>query len=31
MKNGYGVYKWASGNIYEGNYINDERSGKGIM
>ena len=30
-KNGYGVYKWASGNVYHGNYVDDERSGEGTM
>lgn len=28
---GYGVFKWASGNIYKGNYEGDMRNGYGEM
>jgi len=28
-KHGYGIFSWASGNIYKGNYIDDLRSGFG--
>lgn len=31
MKNGFGFYQWASGNIYKGDYHNDERHGEGKM
>ena len=31
MKNGKGTYSWASGNIYKGDYFNDERHGNGQM
>ena len=31
MKNGMGTFTWESGNIYHGNYINDERMGYGEM
>lgn len=30
-KEGYGIFKWASGNIYRGMYKNDEREGIGEM
>ena len=30
-KNGYGTYKWKSGNIYRGKYQDDERHGYGEM
>ena len=30
-KNGFGVFKWASGNVYEGYYVDDERNGRGTM
>ena len=30
-KEGYGVFKWASGNVYRGQYRNDEREGIGEM
>lgn len=30
-KEGYGVFKWASGNVYEGMFKDDERHGKGKM
>jgi hypothetical protein len=30
-KHGYGVFKWASGNIYKGNYKEDDRHGYGEM
>jgi len=30
-KCGYGVFKWASGNIYKGYYDKDEREGHGEM
>ena len=26
-----GIFKWASGNVYTGNYKNDEREGVGEM
>lgn len=31
MKNGTGTYSWTSGNIYKGEYLNDERHGNGQM
>ena len=31
MKSGYGVFRWASGNTYEGEYFEDERNGHGAM
>ena len=31
MKNGIGHYSWASGNMYKGDYLNDERHGNGQM
>ena len=31
MKNGKGVFTWASGNIYKGDYVSDERHGNGQM
>lgn len=30
-KHGYGVFKWASGNVYKGNYKEDQRHGYGEM
>jgi len=30
-KNGYGVYKWANGNEYRGNFIEDYKHGYGEM
>ena len=30
-KLGYGVFQWASGNVYKGEYKNDERDGYGEM
>ena len=30
-KQGFGIFKWASGNIYRGQYKNDERDGIGEM
>ena len=27
---GYGVYKWDDGRIYEGEYLNDKKHGKGV-
>jgi hypothetical protein len=30
-KEGYGIFKWASGNVYRGVYKNDERDGIGEM
>ena len=29
MRNGYGVYAWANGEIYEGEFVNNKMSGKG--
>ena len=31
VKNGYGVFRWETGNVYKGNYRNDEREGYGEM
>ena len=31
MKHGKGVYTWTSGNIYKGDYFEDERHGNGQM
>lgn len=31
MKNGYGEFKWTSGNMYKGNYKSDLRDGHGEM
>lgn len=31
MKHGKGVFTWASGNIYKGEYFEDERHGNGQM
>ena len=31
MKHGYGIFSWQSGNVYKGNYENDERNGYGEM
>ena len=31
VKEGYGVYRWASGNIYKGYYKNDKRHFYGEM
>jgi hypothetical protein len=28
-KSGYGIFTWASGNIYKGNYFDDVRHGYG--
>jgi hypothetical protein len=30
-KQGKGKFVWASGNVYNGNYDNDERNGYGVM
>jgi hypothetical protein len=30
-KQGYGIFRWASGNTYIGTYNEDERHGIGIM
>jgi hypothetical protein len=30
-KNGFGVFMWESGNIYKGNYVDDELYGYGEM
>jgi hypothetical protein len=30
-KHGNGVFKWESGNLYKGNYVEDERDGYGEM
>lgn len=30
-KDGYGVFRWASGNLYQGQFKDDERHGKGRM
>jgi hypothetical protein len=30
-KSGQGIFKWASGNVYEGEFKDDERHGKGKM
>ena len=30
-KHGYGVFTWESGNMYKGNYVEDERDGYGEM
>lgn len=29
MKEGFGLLKWSSGDVYEGNFQNDERHGMG--
>ena len=31
MKNGYGIFKWKTGNLYKGEYRNDVREGFGEM
>lgn len=31
VKQGEGIFRWASGNVYVGHYKNDERDGKGEM
>ena len=31
LKNGFGVFKWSSGNVYKGRYLEDERHGYGEM
>jgi len=31
MKNGYGEFRWSSGNVYKGNYKDDQRNGFGEM
>ena len=30
-KEGFGVFRWASGNVYEGSFKGDERDGHGKM
>jgi hypothetical protein len=30
-KHGYGIFSWESGNMYKGNYKDDERDGYGEM
>jgi len=30
-ENGYGIFLWESGNVYKGNYKDDERDGFGEM
>lgn len=30
-KSGYGIFTWASGNVFKGNYDNDSRNGYGEM
>jgi hypothetical protein len=30
-KHGYGVFEWETGNVYSGNYFEDERNGYGVM
>lgn len=30
-KHGYGIFTWATGNVYKGNYLDDLRSGFGEM
>jgi hypothetical protein len=30
-KHGYGIFQWASGNSYKGEYKDDERDGYGEM
>lgn len=29
MKHGHGIYRWATGDVYAGNFINDKREGLG--
>ena len=31
MKHGHGVFTWASGNVYQGNFVEDERHLQGSM
>jgi len=31
LKSGHGVYRWPSGNVYEGEFFNDHRHGLGEM
>jgi len=31
MKHGHGLFKWESGNVYQGNFYEDEREGYGEM
>lgn len=31
LKHGYGIYDWANGYLYKGNFIEDQRSGKGSL
>jgi hypothetical protein len=28
---GFGIYKFANGDVYEGNFVDGKRSGKGLM
>lgn len=30
-RHGHGSYKWESGETYEGGFVDDKRSGQGIM
>lgn len=30
-KSGYGEFRWASGNVYKGEYKDDMREGHGVM
>jgi len=31
QKEGYGIFRWSSGNVYRGYYKSDEREGNGEM
>lgn len=31
MKNGRGIYRWANGSTYDGEFLNDKKHGKGII
>jgi len=30
-KNGYGIYDWANGYCYKGNFVDDQRCGEGQL
>jgi hypothetical protein len=31
MKHGYGIYQWANGSSYEGNFLKDQKREKGVL
>lgn len=31
IKHGYGIYKYSNGDVYEGEWVEDEQQGNGIL